>query len=117
MEYLSQPQQELICEWCEQVPVLGYNSGRYDLPLIRQHFVTRLSEGGDVKVAGKNGTLLFMSTPEFKFLDVMNYLAPGTSYARWVKTYSAKLQRSWFPYEWLTSAKKLKHPILGVVFK
>lgn len=42
MEYLLQPQQELICEWFEQVSVLGYNSGRYDLRLTRQHFVTKL---------------------------------------------------------------------------
>ena len=42
MEYLSQPQQELICEWCEQVSVLGYNSDRYDQRLTRQHFVTKL---------------------------------------------------------------------------
>ena len=62
-----------------------------------------------MKVAEKNGTLMFMSPPELKFLDVMNYLAPGTSYAKWVKTYGTKLQKSWFPYEWLPSAKTLEH--------
>lgn len=48
-------------------------------------------------MAEKNGTLMFMSTPEFKFLDVINYLAPGTSYVKWVETHGAKLQKSWFP--------------------
>jgi len=30
-----------------------------------------------------------MVTPEFKFLDIMNYLAPGTSYDKWIKAYGS----------------------------
>lgn len=109
LEYLPGPQQELIREWCDQEPVLGYNAGRYDLRLIRRHFVTKLSEGGHVKVAEKTGSIMLLSTPEFKFFDIMNYLAPGTRYDKWVKTYGSKQQKSWFAYEWLTSAKKVEH--------
>ena len=32
LEYLPNKQQNLIKQWCGQVPVIGYNSGRYDLP-------------------------------------------------------------------------------------
>ena len=27
-----------LMEWCDQVPVLGFNCGRYDLNLIKEHF-------------------------------------------------------------------------------
>ena len=30
---------------------------------------------------------MFIITPKFKFLDVINYLGPGTSYDKWVKAY------------------------------
>ena len=48
-----------------------------------------------------------MSTPVFKFLDICSYVSPGTSYEKWVKTYGAKLSKSWLPYEWFDCADKL----------
>jgi len=51
-----------------------------------------------------------MVTPEFKFLDVMNYLAPGTSYDKWVKGYGCQQTKSWFTYEWFDSPDKSVYP-------
>ena len=48
-----------------------------------------------------------MKTPQFLFLDVINYLAPGITYDKWVKTYGEKQTKSWLPYEWFDSADKL----------
>ena len=53
---------------------------------------------------------MFISTPTFKFLDVLNYLAPGITYDKWVKTYGATLTKSWLPYEWFDSPDKLAFP-------
>jgi len=50
---------------------------------------------------------MFIITPEFKFLDVINYLGPGTSYDKWVKAYGCKQTKSWFPYKWFDSPDKL----------
>ena len=47
-----------------------------------------------------------MTTPKFKFLDICNYISPGTAYEKWVKTYGAKLFKSWLPYEWFDCADK-----------
>ena len=44
MEMLPKAQRLKIEEWCDQVPVLGFNSGRYDLNLIREHFAERLAD-------------------------------------------------------------------------
>ena len=49
---------------------------------------------------------MYMKTPQFVFLDVINYLAPGISYDKWVKTYGAKQTKSWLPYEWFDNADK-----------
>ena len=70
MEGLPQKQQDLINQWVTQVPVVGFNSGKYDLHLIRKHFVSHLGKEDSVFAAEKNGRIMFLSTPSFKFLDV-----------------------------------------------
>ena len=52
---------------------------------------------------------MYIKTPQFKFLDITNYLAPGITYDKWVKTYGAKQTKSWLPYEWFDSADKLDY--------
>ena len=107
---ISESQGEKILRWFNQVPVLGFNSGHYDLKLIRKYFVPLMAQDKDVFAAEKNGRIMFISTPKFKFLDVLNYLAPGITYDKWVKTYGATLTKSWLPYEWFDSPAKLDFP-------
>ena len=107
---ISEAQGQKILQWFNQVPVVGFNSGRYDLKLIRQYFVPLMAQDKDVFAAEKNGRIMFINTPKFKFLDVMNYLAPGITYDKWVKTYGATLAKSWLPYEWFDSPDKLDFP-------
>ena len=105
-----------ILQWVNQVPVVGFNSGHYDMKLIRQYFVPIMTRDKDVFAAEKNGRIMFINTPKFKFLDVMNYLAPGITYDKWVKTYGASLTKSWLPYEWFDSPGKLDYQGLPSYF-
>ena len=41
---LIKTQRLKIEEWCDQVPVLGFNSGKYDLNLIRKHFAELVAD-------------------------------------------------------------------------
>ena len=108
MNMLTKAQRLKIEEWCNQVPVLGFNSGRYDLNLIREHFAERLSDTtGKVRVAKNGNKIMFILTKNFRFLDIINYLGPGTSYEKWVKAYECETVKSWFPYEWFDTPEKL----------
>ena len=98
-ERLSEDQQNLIKQWCEQVPVVGFNSGRYDLQLIKKYFITHLGQENGVLSGEKRAQIMCINTPQFKFLDITNYLSPGISYDKWVKTYGAKQTKSWLLYE------------------
>ena len=83
VEMLPKAQRIKIEEWCDQVPVLGFNSRRYDLNLIREHFAERLSDTtGKVRVAKNGNKIMFLLTQGFRFLDIINYLGPGTSYEK-----------------------------------
>ena len=95
--------------WVNQVPVFGFNSGRYDINMIKEYFVRDLAIISDVNVAKKENSYMFLSTPKFKFLDVKNYLAPGLSYDAWCRAYGCELQKLAFPYEWFDSFEKLNH--------
>ena len=95
--------------WVNQVPVFGFNSERYDINMIKEYFVKNLAIISDVDVAKKENSYMFLSTPNFKFLDIKNYLAPGLSYDAWCRAYGCELQKLAFPYEWLDSFNKLNH--------
>ena len=101
--------EKLYINWVKQVPVFGFNSGRYDLNMIKEYFVKKLAEISDVNVAKKENCYMFLSTPNFKFLDIKNYLAPGLSYDAWCRAYGCELQKLAFPYEWFDSFNKLNH--------
>ena len=111
--YFNSKQRKKLIEWCDQVPALGFNSGRYDLNLIKEHFAELLADTTNkVFVAKKANTTMFIKTEKFLFLDIINYLGSGTSYAAWVKAYGCSTQKSWLPYEWIDSPVKLNYPSL-----
>ena len=95
--------------WVNQVPVFGFNAGRYDINMIKEYFVKNLAIISDVNVAKKENSYMFLSTPNFKFLDIKNYLSPGLSYDAWCRSYGCELQKLAFPYEWFDSFEKLNH--------
>lgn len=94
--------------------MVGYNSSKYDLNIIKKYFITHIGAEKQVTVAKKQGRVMFLSTSNFKFLDICNYLGPGTSYERWVKIYGSSQTKSWLPYEWLDCADKLDYDGLSL---
>ena len=109
MVKLSKETAKSYVNWVKQVPVFGFNSGRYDINMIKEYFVENLTSLSDVNVAKKENSYMFLSTPNFKFLDIKSYLAPGLSYDAWCRAYGCELQKLAFPYEWFDSFKKLNH--------
>ena len=106
---LSKETAKSYVNWVKQVPVFGFNSGRYDINMIKKYIVENLTSLSDVNVAKKENSYMFLSTPNFKFLDIKNFLAPGLSYDAWCRAYGCELQKSAFPYEWFDSFEKLNH--------
>ena len=106
---LSKKLHEQLTSYCIQLPVLGYNSARYDVCLIRKHLFSQ--NGFDKKekhfVIKKNSSYTCITTNTLKCLDASNYLAMGTSYDCFLKSYDSDVTKSYFPYEWLDEFSKL----------
>ena len=72
-------------DWMNQVSIFGFNSRKFDLNLVKEHFVKMLSNMSNFNALKKDNTYVSLVTLWFKFLDVRNYLAPGLSYDGWCK--------------------------------
>ena len=111
--------------WLHQLPVIGFNSGKYDLNVIKQFFVAYLlkpskqDKDEDIDeedddddetqfVIKRQNTFMCFSTKKLKFLDIVNYLAPGFSYDKYLKAYGCDLQKGHFPYEYMDGIGKLE---------
>ena len=94
------------------MPVIGFNSGRYDLNTIKQFLVPYLllgdaSETASCFVIKRGNTFMCLSTKKLKFLDMVNYLAPGFSYDKYLKANGCELTKGHFPYEYMDDVRKL----------
>ena len=101
--------------WVNQVPVIGFNGGKYDLKwwksiLWKKNSYNKEDQcNEDVFAAKKETDNMFLTTSKFKFLDIKKYIGPGLSLDAWFKSVGCRLQKLMFPYEWLDSHKKLSH--------
>lgn len=96
--------------YMRQVPVLGFNSAKYDLNLIKRWLAKHLNMHDDpgTFVVKKNNTYACIATESLKFLDMSQFLAAGSSYAGFLKAYHISEQKGYFPYEWFDDVTKLE---------
>ena len=103
-----------LTTYCKRLPVLGFNSAKYDLNLIKAGFIKHLNlqkKNGDYVIKRAN-SYLCIASEQFKFLDVTSYLAAGASYSKFLKAYCVQEEKGFFPYEWFDCEEKLNYPTL-----
>ena len=102
-----------LFSWLRQLPVIGFNSGHYDLNVIKKFYIPYMVKNNDIQfVIKRQNTFMCFSTPKLKFLDVTQYLAPGVSYDKYLKAYGCELQKGHFPYEYMDDLQKLEDRVL-----
>ena len=126
-------------DYTQQMVVLSFNGAKYDTQLIQEQLCRYLydaqekggeeekEENGDgvtfhpcieLQAMGPPGIIkrtnkyLSISNKYYKFIDITNYLPPGTSYANFLKSFEIKEKKFYFPYEFLTSYEKLSQTCL-----
>ncbi|KAG3117010.1 hypothetical protein PI125_g4145 [Phytophthora idaei] len=103
-----------IKQHLDQAPVLGFNSGRYDINLIKNDLFAVIGTDNITSVV-KNPSYMCIATSNMKMLDISNYVPAGTSYAKYLSTYLGDckcdnkircicgLGKGISPYEFITS--------------
>ena len=109
---LSQLEEKLNA-YIQELPVLGFNSGKYDLNASKEFLFPYLIKHQPVKFTVKrNNNHMCIKTDSLKFLDISNYLAPGFSYDQFLKAYECEQTKGFFPYQWLDCLDKLEETSL-----
>lgn len=88
-------------KWLNQIPVLGFNSAKFDINLIRQYFVPCLLRL-NIEISPpivRGSSYMMIATKDLLFLDITNYLAAGVSYSAWLKGFGVEEEKGIFPYE------------------
>ena len=99
--------------YLKELPVLGFNSGKYDLNAVKEFLFPVLVKSECIQFTIKrNNNFMCVKTDHLRFLDVTNFLAPGFSYDKFLKAYECPQTKGFFPYEWMDSLEKLQHPAL-----
>ena len=94
-------------QYCFQIPVLGFITARYDINLVKGQLLRKLDLTDNGFVVKRNNQYLCINTDKYRFLDISQYLAPGSSYAKFLKAFQVEESKSFFPYEWFDCVDKL----------
>ena len=101
--------------YLSQIPVISFNSGKYDINLIKEQIVLYVGSNypeKDIHTIKKENSYLAISTPQLKFLDISNYLAAWSSYSQFLKAYGCDIPKGIFSNEWFDSSDKLNYTSL-----
>ena len=96
------------------LPVFGFNSGSYDLNLIKSYLIRYLNRDNEqeTSVIEKANNFISFKFEDVQFLEIMKILGAATTLNSFLKAYEASETKGCFPYEWFDNPEKLDFPEL-----
>ena len=103
-----------LAKYTDILAVVGFNSSRYDIPLVRRFLPLALKKFDSLPkfVIKKGRSYMSLCTERLHFLDLTNFLGAGTSLKSFYKAYKVTQGKGLFPYSWFSSLDKLRAPAL-----
>ena len=106
--------EEKLNVYLNELAVLGFNSGKYDLNAVKKFLFPYLIENHPIKFTVKrNNNHICIKTEYLKLLGISNYVAPGFSYDQFLRAYECEQTKGFFPYEWVDGLDKLNETSLS----
>ena len=101
--------EEKLNTYVNELPVQGFNSGKYDLGAVKEFLFPYLIEHHPIKFTVKrNNNHMCLKTNFLKLLDITNYIAPGLSYDQFLRARECEQTKGLLAYEWLDRLDKLE---------
>ena len=105
--------EEKLNVYLNELPVLGFNSGKYDLNAVKEYLFPYLIETQPIKFTVKrNNNHMCLKTDFLKLLDISNYVAPGFRYDQFLRAYECEQTKGFFLYEWFDGLDELNETSL-----
>ena len=103
-----------LTEYMNQLPLIGFNSASYDINLIKSKLFSFMNFANDEVgyVIKRNNSYISISNEKYKFLDILQFLAPGSSYSKFLKAFEANESKGFFPYEYFDCIERLNETAL-----
>ena len=95
--------------YCKQFIVISFNGKRYDINLIKKYLFPLLLP--IQSVIKRNTAYNLISTKYFRFIDITNYLAANTSYAKFLRSFDVPVHKGSFPHDWFNNPKQLNETL------
>ena len=91
------------------LPVFGFNSGKYDLNLIKSYLLPYLIHERDIQptVIKKANHFVSLKFGDVQFLDILNFCGGATSLDSFLEAYKTSETKGFFSSEWFDSPEKL----------
>lgn len=98
-------------DYVSQVPILGFNSGMYDININITEFMNEL-KGGKITAIKNGNTYKALIGGRFKFLDITQYIPPDYNLDKYITAFNPNgCKKSIFPYEYVSSYDRLNDDI------
>ena len=103
--------QEHFQRYCNVLPVLGFNSAKYDIILIKLYLLPILVNERDFEptVIKKANQFVSFKFGDIQLLAIMNFLGGATSLDSVLKAWKTKETKGFFPYEWFDCPDKMNN--------
>jgi hypothetical protein len=85
--------QRQLQSWIETLPIIGFNSSKYDINLMKQYLFKSFNNINQTVSFSikKANSYMSIKTDNLQFLDIRSYLAPNYSYDAFIKAYKCRL--------------------------
>ena len=103
--------QEHLESYCNVLPVLGFNSAKYDMNLIKSYLLPILINERNMEpiVIKKANQFVSFKFGDVQLLAIMNFLGGATSLDSILKAYKTAETKGFFPYEWFDCPQKMNN--------
>ena len=101
MKKLSELKQKLE-DYCKELAILAFNSLSYDINLIRRYLFQALIEHQEQPkfTIKKSFRYPCIKSEHLKFMNVLQFMAPGYNLKAFLKAFDTTEQKAWLPYEY-----------------
>ena len=95
--------------YVDTLSVFAFNSGKYDLNLIKAYLIPDLLNDRAIQptVIKKANQFISFKFGDIQFLDILNFRGGATSLDSFLKAYQSQETKGYFPYEFFDSSAKL----------